>query len=155
MTNKPNRYILKYISMVFLITWKVAWLINRSRFLSPCRLGCLPHAACCNILLRLAEPSDMFQDVFWYFGLQRVLLNFERFDVGEEGDCRKDNITVTDSVTGKQLGTFCGQNPPGDVISSRNRLLVVFSTDSSETRSGFVIKYTARKLPRGRHTRIA
>jgi len=81
-----------------------------------------------------------------------VLLSFVDFDVETMEGCSKDNVTIIDNVTGKQLGTFCGQDPPSDVISSSNRLSVIFRTDSSETRLGFAIKYNARKYIPGRHT---
>ncbi|KAI0218613.1 Ovochymase-2 [Lamellibrachia satsuma] len=74
---------------------------------------------------------------------KRVLLHFEQFDVQYDKNCFLDNVTVTDSVTGDQLYTFCGSNLPGDVISSSNQLLIVFVTDSSVTNYGFMIKYTA------------
>ena len=82
------------------------------------------------------------------------MLHFKRFDVEVAKDCTKDNVTVTDTVTGKQLFMSCGEDPPGDVISSSNRLSVVFRTDDSITRSGFVITYTARKRTRGKHIRL-
>ncbi|KAI0218618.1 CUB and peptidase domain-containing protein 1 [Lamellibrachia satsuma] len=73
---------------------------------------------------------------------KRVLLHFDRFDVQDDKNCARDNVTFTDSVTGDELFTFCGNNPPGDVISSSNQLLIIFKTDSSVTSSGFLIKYT-------------
>ena len=82
------------------------------------------------------------------------MLHFKRFDVEVAKDCTKDNVTVTDTVTGKQLLVFCGEDPPGDVFSSNNRVSVVFRTDDSTTRSGFVIRYSARKRTRGRHIRL-
>ncbi|KAI0218615.1 Cubilin [Lamellibrachia satsuma] len=73
---------------------------------------------------------------------KRVLLHFDRFDVQDDKNCARDNVTFTDSVTGDALYTFCGNNTPGDVISLSNQLLVIFKTDSSNTSSGFLIKYT-------------
>ena len=102
------------------------------------------------MLLNLVGTSSVFLYIVSWFWLQRVLLNFERFDVGEKNYCSKDNVSVTDSVSGKQLGTFCGDDPPGDVISSSNRLSVVFRTDDSGTHTGFVIKYRARRMIHGR-----
>ncbi|KAI0218622.1 Cubilin [Lamellibrachia satsuma] len=74
--------------------------------------------------------------------LQRVLLHFDRFNVQDDKNCARDNVTATYSVTGDQIFTVCGNNLPGDVISSSNQLLVIFKTDSSITSSGFLIKYT-------------
>ena len=82
---------------------------------------------------------------------QHVVLTFERFDLEFGNNCTRDNVTVIDSVTGVHLMTRCGSNPPGDVISSSNRLTVVFRTDSSVTDSGFVIKYTSLTITPGEH----
>ena len=82
---------------------------------------------------------------------QHVVLTFKRFDLEFGNNCTRDNVTVIDSVTGVHLMTRCGSNPPGDVISSSNRLTVVFRTDSSVTGSGFVIKYTSRTTTPGEH----
>ena len=92
---------------------------------------------------------DVTIDVF-----QHVVLTFERFDVDFDEDCSRDNVTVTDGVTGVHLLTRCGSDPPGDVISSSNRLTVVFRTDSSVTGSGVVIKYTSRKYFSGKQTHV-
>ena len=88
------------------------------------------------------------------FSLQRVLLHFDRFDVQDDKNCARDNVTATDSVTGDQIFTVCGKNTPGDAISSSNQLLVIFKTDSSITSSGFLIKYTIWTTNHGRHTRL-
>ena len=80
-----------------------------------------------------------------------MLLHFEQFDVQFDEHCSRDNVTVTDDDTGEQLRTACGNNIPGDVLSSRNRMTVVFNADVSPRRRGFRIKYTARKMIPGKY----
>ncbi|KAK2186567.1 hypothetical protein NP493_195g01015 [Ridgeia piscesae] len=77
---------------------------------------------------------------------KRVHLTFEQFDVEDSNDCANDSVVVTDSHAGDVTYTMCGNNLPGDVTSSDNNLLVVFKTDGSETRRGFLITYTARTI---------
>ena len=78
--------------------------------------------------------------------LQRVHLRFEQFDVQDSNDCANDSVVVTDSHAGDVTYTMCGSNLPGDVTSSDNNLLVVFKTDGSVKRRGFLITYTARTI---------
>ena len=80
-----------------------------------------------------------------------MLLRFEKFDVEFDEHCSRDNVTVIDDVTGEQLRTTCGNNTPGDVLSSSNRMTIVFKTDISATSRGFRIKYTARKIIPGKY----
>ena len=83
--------------------------------------------------------------------MQRVHLHFERFDVQEATNCANDSLVITDSDAGDVTYTLCGNNLPGDVMSSGNVLSVVFRTDSSVTKSGFVITYTARTVTNGKY----
>ena len=84
--------------------------------------------------------------------LQRVLLRFEQFDVQFDDHCSRDNVTVIDDVTGETLRTTCGNNIPGDVLSSSNRMTIVFKIDKHTSISrGFRMKYTARKMIPGRY----
>ena len=80
-----------------------------------------------------------------------MLLRFEQFDVQFDEHCSRENVTVIDDVTGEQLRTTCGNNTPGDVLSSSNRMTVVFKTDTSATGRGFRIKYTARTMIPGKY----
>ena len=67
----------------------------------------------------------------------------------ESKDCANDSLVITDSGAGDVPFTLCGNNLPGDVMSSGNGLSVVFRTDSSVIKSGFVITYTARTVTPG------
>ena len=42
-----------------------------------------------------------------------------------------------------QLGSFCGYELPGDIVSADNTVYVSFVSDSSKHLEGFDIKYTA------------
>ncbi|KAI0236767.1 Cubilin [Lamellibrachia satsuma] len=80
---------------------------------------------------------------------KRVHLHFERFDVQETTNCANDSLVITDIDAGNVTYVLCGNNLPGDVMSSGNGLSVVFRTDSSVTKNGFVITYTARTVMPG------
>ena len=84
-----------------------------------------------------------------YTLLQRVHLHFWRFDVQETTNCANDSLIITDIDAGNVTYVLCGNNLPGDVMSSGNGLSVVFMTDSSVTKNGFVITYTARTVMPG------
>ncbi|KAI0218619.1 Exoskeleton protein RP43 [Lamellibrachia satsuma] len=74
-----------------------------------------------------------------------VKLEFLTFDVEEVKHCKYDNVTVYDGEddSAPWMGTFCGTTLPRDFISSNRSLFVSFKSDSSQTKSGFKIKYTA------------
>ena len=61
----------------------------------------------------------------------------------ESNGCSNDNVTLTDTATGNQIVTLCGNQLPDDVVSSSNEMTVVFATDSSVTTKGFSISYVA------------
>ena len=90
-------------------------------------------------------------DLTCWLWLQRVLLHFVQIDVQFDQHCSRDNVTVINDVTGEQLRIACGHHTPADVLSSSNRMSVVFKTDHSITRGGFLIKYTVRKIIPGRY----
>ncbi|KAI0214015.1 Exoskeleton protein RP43 [Lamellibrachia satsuma] len=75
---------------------------------------------------------------------KRLELEFLTFDVESSISC-VDSVKVYDGEDNSAplLGTFCGTSLPGDVISSKPSLFVSFNSDSSVTRGGFKIKYTA------------
>ena len=82
-----------------------------------------------------------------------MLLHFERFDVQESRGCSNDSVSFIDTATGNELSKFCGHQLPFDVISSSNRMMVVFATDSSVTTDGFVISYVASSEAYGKQAR--
>ena len=72
-----------------------------------------------------------------------MLLHFKRFDVEDSSGCSNDSVSLKDTATGIELLTLCGNQLPDDVMSSSNEMTVVFETDSSVTKRGFVISYVA------------
>ena len=71
----------------------------------------------------------------------------------ESSDCSNDSVIVFDIATGNELSKFCGHKLPFDVISSSNKMMVVFATDRSVTANGFVISYEASSKAFGKQTR--
>ena len=76
---------------------------------------------------------------------QVVKLEFQSFDVEYEENCDNDVAKVFDGPDNlaPQLGSFCGNELPDDVVSADNTVYVSFETDSSTKWDGFEIKYTA------------
>ena len=56
-----------------------------------------------------------------------------------------DHVKVYDGEDNSAplLGTFSGDSVPADISSGSNYLFVTFKTDSSSTRTGFTIEYSA------------
>ena len=79
------------------------------------------------------------------YSLQIVKLEFLTLNVEQSATCAYDKVTVYDGVdnSATRLGRYCGTTLPGEVISTTNSLFVSFQSDSSVTKVGFNIKYTA------------
>ena len=87
-----------------------------------------------------------------HFVLQRVQLHFEKFAVEDAVErCPFDKVTVFDgsNTTAPMLARMCGNELPGDIVSSQRSLLVLFSTDSSRTSAGFLASYTVKRNGNG------
>ena len=58
-----------------------------------------------------------------------------------------DYVNVYDggSSASPLIGTFSGSSLPAPIMSSSNKLHVTFTTDGSETRTGFTATYRGRK----------
>ena len=76
---------------------------------------------------------------------QVVKLQFLSFDVEYQDTCDNDVVKVFDGPNNlsPQLGSFCGFELPGDIVSADNTVYVTFVSDSSTKWDGFEIKYTA------------
>merc|ERR1712098_393080 len=61
-------------------------------------------------------------------------------DLEANSNCRYDFVEVFDS-DGRSFGNFCGTTIPDPIISSANKMLVVFNSDGSVTKSGFVASW--------------
>lgn len=71
----------------------------------------------------------------------QIVLYFDYFDLqnGDKSFCNKDFLEIYDGDTGSPIiGKYCGNNPPPDsIVSSGNRLTLVFSSDLSKVAQGF------------------
>ena len=82
-----------------------------------------------------------------------IRLTFQHFDIFEEASasCTKDHVALYNVKTGADgndvqnlVGLYCNTNKPRDPIYSNwNKMVVEFNTDFSQTRSGFMAKYTS------------
>jgi len=73
-------------------------------------------------------------------------LEFVNFDIEFGEPCtRFDVVRVYEGSNdaGTLLGEFCGTSAPKYVTSTNSDLFVSFKTDSTSTKNGFEIKYTA------------
>ncbi|XP_028390636.1 matrilin-2-like, partial [Dendronephthya gigantea] len=72
----------------------------------------------------------------------RIVLGLFLLEGGSS--CPYDYLDVYDgnSMYAKKLGRFCGQQLPRKLVSSGSKLLIVFHTDSSVQKQGFVLYYT-------------
>lgn len=79
----------------------------------------------------------------------QVLLFFDEFDI-EDGDaifCNRDYLEVYDGEVGSRIiGKYCGNNlPPDTIISSTNKLSLVFSSDGRNIFNGIRAAWECRK----------
>ena len=79
---------------------------------------------------------------------QNVLLRFESFELESalsDATCY-DAVTVYDGADAEApiVGSYCGTEPPADILASTNHLYVVFQTDSADTAAGFRAHYSAK-----------
>ena len=78
-----------------------------------------------------------------------INLTINDFDVPSEtifnyglGDCLFDHVSFVDGLSKKLIGRFCNSNrPPHFIVSSWNKLLIEFNTDSKLTGKGFSFSY--------------
>ncbi|XP_069787318.1 cubilin [Narcine bancroftii] len=73
---------------------------------------------------------------------QFTILQFEAFSLEEDSICAYDNLKIYSETpaNGYPVATVCGSVIPGP-ISTYGPMLLVFSTDSIKTHSGFVANY--------------
>jgi len=67
----------------------------------------------------------------------KIKLSFTTFDIENETSCNFDYVKVVDSDGITELAKLCGSNIPSPIISSGNKLLVVFHSDGSVNKKGF------------------
>ncbi|ESO84884.1 hypothetical protein LOTGIDRAFT_236092 [Lottia gigantea] len=86
------------------------------------------------------------KDCVWHFTTKpghRVKLEFEDFELEPHQECTYDHIIVFDGDdnSARSLGRFCGGDKPEPIISSGNRMYMVFYSDASVQRKGFHAKH--------------
>ena len=73
---------------------------------------------------------------------QRIMLTFESFDIEAHADCVLDYVQVS---FGSHDQKYCGSDKPSTIISSGNRMRIVFHSDHSVTKDGFKATWKAVK----------
>ena len=71
------------------------------------------------------------------------MLTFESFDIEAHSchsSCRLDYVKVS---FGSDEQKYCGSNKPSPIISSDNRMTVIFHSDEEEVRNGFKATWQA------------
>lgn len=74
--------------------------------------------------------------------------SFEIFELEPHQDCSYDHIVLYDgdSTDSYMMGRYCGSKPPYPIISNANQLYMVFKSDSSVQRKGFLAHHVTGKL---------
>nr|XP_037270267.1 tolloid-like protein 1 [Rhipicephalus microplus] len=87
-----------------------------------------------------AYPSR--KDCAWLFTTtpgHRLKLIFNDFELEPHQECAYDHISLydSDSTDAPTLGRFCGAKVPHPILSTTNRMYMVFKSDASVQRKGF------------------
>ena len=84
---------------------------------------------------------------------QVIRLEFTDFDVEIEDACNYDSLTITEtSQNGKTtilMEKRCGATLPPVIVSTTNKVNMLFKTDGSETKKGWSLRWTAVTLNEG------
>ncbi|XP_028284962.1 procollagen C-endopeptidase enhancer b isoform X1 [Parambassis ranga] len=90
------------------------------------------------------EPSNVIE------------VKFEKLDLEPDTYCRYDYVALFnggETDDSRRIGKFCGDRPPGTIVTNGNELLVQFVSDLSVTSDGFMAHYNS--VPRGSRTPTA
>ncbi|XP_038150772.1 procollagen C-endopeptidase enhancer b [Cyprinodon tularosa] len=90
------------------------------------------------------EPSNVIE------------VKFEKLDLESDMYCRYDYVALFnggESDDSRRIGKFCGDRPPGTIVTNGNELLVQFVSDLSVTSDGFMAHYSS--VPRESRTPTA
>ncbi|XP_044003802.1 tolloid-like protein 1 isoform X2 [Aphidius gifuensis] len=88
------------------------------------------------------------KDCVWHFTTtlgHRIKLIFKKFEIEPHQECAYDYIILYDGSLPEHqiLGKFCGTKEPYPIIATGNQMLMVFKTDASVQRKGFLATHTA------------
>ena len=72
------------------------------------------------------------------------MLTFESFDLQSHSSCRYDYVYIVSYGSDRQK--YCGSNKPSPIISSDNKMVVIFHTDGSEVGNGFKATWKAVEM---------
>ena len=70
-------------------------------------------------------------------------LQFTAFDIEADSTCGYDHLTITDGDGTTLMEKSCGSTLPSDITSTSNIVKLVFITDSSDTRPGWSVSWSA------------
>ncbi|XP_076015472.1 procollagen C-endopeptidase enhancer b [Genypterus blacodes] len=90
------------------------------------------------------EPSNVIE------------VKFEKLDLEPDTYCRYDYVALFNGGErddSRRIGKYCGDRPPGTIVTNGNQLLVQFVSDLSVTSNGFMALYNS--VPRGSRTPTA
>lgn len=87
------------------------------------------------------------KDCVWQFSTtpgHRIKLVFQKFELEPHPECAYDYVTLYDGASAdeKTLGLFCGNRLPHPIVASQNQMYVVFKSDGSVQRSGFLANHS-------------
>ncbi|KAL0832534.1 hypothetical protein ABMA28_000744 [Loxostege sticticalis] len=87
------------------------------------------------------------KDCVWQFSTtpgHRIKLIFNVFELEPHQECAYDHVTIYDGASAdeKTLGRFCGSKIPHPVVASQNQMYVVFKSDASVQRKGFLATHS-------------
>ncbi|XP_055611221.1 tolloid-like protein 1 [Uranotaenia lowii] len=87
------------------------------------------------------------KDCIWHLTTapgHRIKITFNVFDVELHQECAYDHIVIYDgdSPDSHTLGRFCGAKLPHPISSTANQMYMVFNTDSSVQKRGFLATHT-------------
>ncbi|CAG9795395.1 unnamed protein product [Diatraea saccharalis] len=91
------------------------------------------------------------KDCVWQFSTtpgHRIKLIFNVFELEPHQECAYDHVTIYDGASAeeKTLGRFCGSKVPHPVVASHNQMYVVFKSDASVQRKGFLATHSTGYL---------
>ncbi|XP_065334267.1 protein tolkin [Cloeon dipterum] len=87
------------------------------------------------------------KDCVWKFSTtpgHRIKLVFKEFELESHQECTYDNIAFYDGPgeDSLSLGRFCGSKLPHPIVASTNELYMVFKSDASVQRKGFLAEHS-------------
>lgn len=87
------------------------------------------------------------KDCVWHFSTtpgHRIKINFINFEMEPHQECSYDHIVFYDgdSLDAHTLGRFCGSKMPHPIVATSNQMYMVFKSDASVQRKGFLANHS-------------